>query len=130
MNFDCFNCRTASSTIDNNIDVSIEVKMYSETSFRLIKGDFSLHSDSQKRLRQLYFVCVTLSVSRKYFNPQEDCVAHLLIYNLTFVNLKLKVNRESRGTKVIRNPKLPGVLNKIDNGGNKIEESIPLFEGD
>ena len=73
---------------------------------------------------------VTLSVSRKYFNPQEDCVAHLLIYNLTFVNLKLKVNRESRGTKVIRNPKLPGVLNKIDNGGNKIEESIPLFEGD
>ena len=69
-------------------------------------------------------------VSRKYFNPQEDCVAHLLIYNLTFVNLKLKVNRESRGTKVIRNPKLPGVLNKIDNGGNKIEESIPLFEGD
>ena len=78
----------------------------------------------------MYFVCVTLSVSRKYFNPQEDCVAHLLIYNLTFVNLKLKVNRESRGTKVIRNPKLPGVLNKIDNGGNKIEESIPLFEGD
>ena len=87
-------------------------------------------------IRDLVITClhiscsVTLSVSRKYFNPQEDCVAHLLIYNLTFVNLKLKVNRESRGTKVIRNPKLPGVLNKIDNGGNKIEESIPLFEGD
>ena len=87
-------------------------------------------------IRDLVITClhiscsVTLSVSRKYFNPQEDCVAHLLIYNLTFVNLKLKVNRESRGTKVIRNPKLPGVLNKIDNGGNRIEESIPLFEGD
>ena len=35
INFDDFNCRTASSTIDNNIDVSIEVKIYSETSFRL-----------------------------------------------------------------------------------------------
>ena len=56
MNFDGFNCRTASSTIYNNIDVSIEVKMYSETSFRLFKGDFRLHSDSQKRLRQLYEV--------------------------------------------------------------------------
>ena len=52
MNFDGFNCRT---TIDNNIDVSIEVKIYLETSFRLkslIKE--GMHSDSQKRLRQLY----------------------------------------------------------------------------
>ena len=56
MNFNGFNCRTASSTIDNNIDVSIEVKMYSETSFRLINGDFSLHSVSKKRLRQLYYI--------------------------------------------------------------------------
>ena len=85
----------------------------------------------------LYISCHRLRLSQicppvcqKYFDPQEDCVAHLLIYNLTFVNLKLKVSRESSGTKVIRNPKLPGVLNKIDNGGNKIEESIPLFEGD
>ena len=39
MNFDGFNCRTASSTIDNNIDVSIEVKIYSETSFRLRNED-------------------------------------------------------------------------------------------
>ena len=92
-------------------------------------------------IRDLIVTCLNISchrlrlsqicpVSRKYFDPQEDCVAHLLIYNLTFVNLKLKVSRESSGTKVIRNPKLPGVLNKIDNGGNKIEESIPLFEGD
>ena len=92
-------------------------------------------------IRDLIVTCLNISchrlrlsqicpVSQKYFDPQEDCVAHLLIYNLTFVNLKLKVSRESSGTKVIRNPKLPGVLNKIDNGGNKIEESIPLFEGD
>ena len=39
MNFDGFNCRTASSTIDKNIDVSIEVKIYSETSFIDSLGD-------------------------------------------------------------------------------------------
>ena len=39
MNFDGFNCRTASSTIDNNIDVSFEVKMYAEISFRLRNKD-------------------------------------------------------------------------------------------
>ena len=39
MNFDGFNCRTASSTIDNDIDVSFEVKMYAETSFRLRNKD-------------------------------------------------------------------------------------------
>ena len=56
MNFNGFNYRTALFTIENNIDASFDVKMYSEISFRLIKGDFSLHSDSKKRLCQLYYI--------------------------------------------------------------------------
>ena len=42
-----------SSTIDNNIDVSIEVKIYPETSFRLRKGGLRHAFDTTNRCEAL-----------------------------------------------------------------------------